>query len=73
MIIKQLEMARFDQGLTKSQLCEKANISRATYNKFLKGEDINLGSLKKLLDVIKFDLSITERVHSAVLFENLNL
>lgn len=54
-------MARFDQGLTKSQLCEKANISRATYNKFLKGEDINLSSLKKLLDVIRFDLSITER------------
>lgn len=61
MISKQIEIARFSQGLTKGQLCEKANMSRSTYDRFLKGEDITLSTLEKILNVIGFEFFIKEK------------
>lgn len=52
MIRKEMETIRFGQGLTKSDLCERAGVSRGTYARFLKGADISLSTLEKLSEAL---------------------
>lgn len=52
MIRKELEMIRFSQGLSKSELCLRSGVSRSTYGRFIKGEDVSLSTLERLFNVL---------------------
>lgn len=60
MIRKQIEMIRFSQGLTKSELCDAAGISRSTYSLFIKGGDVSLRTLDKLFEVLGVEVLLKE-------------
>ena len=52
-------MIRFSQGLSKSDLCDKAGISEGTYYRFLKGKDISLSNLESIVSVLGCKIEIT--------------
>lgn len=56
---KKIEMIRFGQGLSKSDLCDKAGISEGTYYRFIKGKDISLSTLESIMSVLGCKLEIT--------------
>lgn len=54
---KKLWKLLIDKGLNKSELCQKACISRSTLNKLKNGDNVNTEILERICDVLNCDIS----------------
>lgn len=58
---KKLWKLLIDKGLNKTELCQKAGISRSTLNKLNNGENVNIEILEKICTCLNCNIEdITE-------------
>lgn len=60
-MIKTIEALRIEQKISKTELANSANVSKAMYYKYLNGSSIPVEVFKRFLNYLGYDLMITKR------------